>query len=85
MLSDTALYRRLHSGNVDQSELEFARRQAAVLGEEGAPLAQAFWDAFTSESASILVMEVVAIGVDRWMAAEATVDRPLCCSMIMTA
>lgn len=42
------------------------------LVQEGVPLVQALWDAFYSETASITVMEIVAIGVDLWLAAEAT-------------
>ncbi len=41
------------------------------LTEEGVPFGQAMWDAFYSESASIVVMEVVAISVDLWLAGDA--------------
>ncbi len=37
------------------------------LMQEGVPLKTALWDAFTSESASITVMEVVAIASDIWL------------------
>ena len=47
------------------------------LVQEGVGLRQALWDAFYSETASITVMEVVAIGVDLWLAAGAKMDEPL--------
>ena len=42
------------------------------LMQEGVPLKEAFVDAFYSETASIAVMEIVAIGTDLWLAGEAT-------------
>jgi hypothetical protein len=42
------------------------------LMQEGVPFRRAMWDAFYSESASITVMEIVAIGVDLWLAGGAT-------------
>lgn len=42
------------------------------LVQEGVGYGRAMRDAVYSESASIVVMEVVAIGVDLWLAAEAT-------------
>jgi hypothetical protein len=47
------------------------------LMQEGVGLKQALWDAFYSETASITVMEVVAIGTDLWLAGEATMGEPL--------
>lgn len=47
------------------------------LLQEGVGLRQALWDAFYSETASITVMEVVAIGVDLWLAGDAGMDQPL--------
>lgn len=45
---------------------------AGPLLQEGVGLREALKDAFYSETASITVMEIVAIGVDIWLAAEAT-------------
>lgn len=42
------------------------------LMQEGVPLTEALVDAFYTETASITVMEVVAIGTDLWLAGEAT-------------
>jgi hypothetical protein len=47
------------------------------LIQEGVPFRRAMWDAFYSESASITVMEIVAIGVDLWLAGGATMGDPL--------
>ena len=47
------------------------------LEQEGVELKQAMWDAFYSETASITVMEVVAIGADLWLAGAATMGEPL--------
>lgn len=47
------------------------------LTQEGVPLKRATKDAFYSETASIVVMEAVAIGVDIWLAGEATMGEPL--------
>jgi hypothetical protein len=47
------------------------------LVQEGVGLKQALWDAFYSETASITVMEIVAIGTDIWLAGEATIGEPL--------
>jgi hypothetical protein len=41
------------------------------LMQDGVPFGQAIVDAFYSESASITVMELVAIGVDLWLAGSA--------------
>lgn len=50
---------------------------AGPLMQEGVGLNQALWDAFYSESASITVMEIVAIGTDLWLAKSATMGQPL--------
>jgi hypothetical protein len=50
---------------------------AGPLIQEGVGVRTALWDAFTSETASIFVMEVVAIGVDLWLAPAAAIDEPL--------
>lgn len=50
---------------------------AGPLIQEGMAVRQALWDAFTSESVSIFIMEVVAIGVDLWLAGDAGMGRPL--------
>lgn len=42
------------------------------LMQEGVPFKEAMIDAFYSETASIAVMEIVAIGTDLWLAGEAT-------------
>lgn len=41
------------------------------LMQEGVAFKQAMWDAFYSETASITVMEIVAIGVDLYLAGDA--------------
>ncbi|WP_435180387.1 DUF4396 domain-containing protein [Halorussus sp. AFM4] len=41
------------------------------LLQEGVGLREALWDAFYSETASITVMEIVAISTDIWLAGEA--------------
>ena len=50
---------------------------AGPLIQEGMAIRTALWDAFTSESASIFVMEVVAIGVDLWLSGGAGLAEPL--------
>jgi hypothetical protein len=50
---------------------------AGPLMQEGVPWGQALWDAFYSETASITVMEVTAIGVDMWLAGSAGIGEPL--------
>lgn len=47
------------------------------LMQEGVPLGEALRDAFYSETASIAVMEIVAISVDIWLAGDATMGEPL--------
>lgn len=46
------------------------------LLQEGVALRPALWDAFTSESASIVMMEAVAISVDLWLAGDAGPGEP---------
>jgi Mn2+/Fe2+ NRAMP family transporter len=41
------------------------------LVQEGTPWSRALWDAFYSETPSIVVMEIVAIGVDLYLAGDA--------------
>lgn len=53
------------------------------LMQEGVPLTEALVDAFYSETASIFVMEVVAIGTDLWLAGEATMGDVLFWSALM--
>lgn len=47
------------------------------LVQEGMSLSHALWDAFTSETASITVMEVAAIGTDIWLAGDSGLGDPL--------
>jgi hypothetical protein len=47
------------------------------LMQEGVGLKEALWDAFYSETASITVMEIVAIGTDVWLAGEAGIGEVL--------
>jgi hypothetical protein len=54
--------------------LAYAAGFALTVGpllQEGVPLRRAIWDAVYSETASITVMEVVAISVDLWLAGSA--------------
>lgn len=44
------------------------------LMQEGVPLKEALIDAFYTETASITVMEIVAIGTDLWLVGEATMS-----------
>lgn len=46
------------------------------LLQEGVPLRTALWDAFASESASITMMELTAIGVSLWLAGDAAPGEP---------
>ncbi|MBB4285657.1 DUF4396 domain-containing protein [Roseospira goensis] len=60
--------------------LAFAAGFALTMGPlmaEGVSAREAFRDSVVSETASITVMEVVAIGVDLWLAGEATMAQPL--------
>lgn len=47
------------------------------LMQEGVDFNQALHDAFYSETASITVMEIVALGVDLWFAGNAKIGQPL--------
>lgn len=47
------------------------------LMQDGVPFGEAVRDAFYSETPSITVMEVVAIGVDIWLAGDAHIGDPL--------
>lgn len=47
------------------------------LMQAGESFGEALWDTFTSETASIVVMEAVAIGVDLWLAGQARMGNPL--------
>lgn len=47
------------------------------LLQEGVGLRAALWDAFSSETVSITVMEITAISVDRWLAAQASLSHAL--------
>jgi hypothetical protein len=55
------------------------------LLQEGVPFGQALLDALWSESASITVMEVVAIGVDMWLAGSAGPGEPLFWSSLVVS
>lgn len=53
--------------------------------QEGVPFRQAMWDALISETASIAVMEIVAVGVDLWLAGNANMgDRIFWASLIVS-
>lgn len=47
------------------------------LMQDGVPFRQAMWDAFLSETPSIAVMEIVAIGVDLLLAGNANMGDPI--------
>jgi hypothetical protein len=47
------------------------------LVQDGVPVRTALWDALLSETPSITVMEVTAIGLDLWLAGRATIGEPL--------
>ena len=47
------------------------------LMQDGVPFKEALVDTFYTETASIAVMEIVAIGTDLWLAGEATIGEPL--------
>lgn len=68
--------------------LAYAFGYAMTVGpllQEGVPLRQALWDAFTTETASIAVMEIVAIGVDLWLAGDARIHQPLFWSSLVVS
>jgi hypothetical protein len=50
---------------------------AGPLIQDKVPIGRALWDAFVSDTASITVMEVSAIGLDIWLASNARLDEPL--------
>jgi len=58
---------------------------AAPLIQEGTPVRTALWDAFTSETASITVMEVVAIGTDLWLSGDAGMGDALFWTALMVS
>jgi hypothetical protein len=49
---------------------------AGPLLQQGVGVRQALWDAFSSETATITVMEVVAIGVYLWLAGNVNYGQP---------
>ncbi len=55
------------------------------LVQDGVPFRTAMRDAFISETPSIAVMEVVAIGVDLFMARKATISEPLFWSSLIVS
>ena len=60
--------------------LAYAFGYALTVGplmQDGVPLKTALWDAFASETASITMMEVVAIGSDIWLSKGASMDQVL--------
>lgn len=66
----------------------YAAGYAMTVGpmvQEGVPLREALWDAFTSETASITVMEVVAIGTDIWLAGDAKMSDVLFWTALLTS
>ncbi len=53
--------------------------------QEGVPFRQAMWDAVVSETASITVMEIVALAVDLWLARNANLgDRIFWASLVVS-
>jgi len=68
--------------------LAYAAGFALTVGpliQDGVRFEQALLDAFYSETASITVMEVTAIGVDLWLAGSATVGEPLFWSSLVVS
>lgn len=55
------------------------------LLQEGVGLGAAVKDAFLTETPSITVMEIAAIGTDVWLAGEATIGEPLFWSALVTS
>lgn len=53
--------------------------------QEGVPFRRALWDAFLTGTASITVMEVVALGVDPWLAGDTTLGEPLLWAALVTS
>lgn len=58
---------------------------AGPLMQEGVPPRRAMWDAFYSDTASITVMEVVAIGTDLWLAGGARMGEPIFWSSLVVS
>lgn len=59
---------------------------AMTLGpllQDGVPLKKALLDTFYSDTATIAVMEVTAISLDLWLAAQATMNQPLFWNSLM--
>ena len=74
----------LSLGNLSVALVTFTLAYAAgfvmtvgPLVQEGVAVNEALFDAFSSETASIAVMEIVAISIDLWLAAEATMGEVL--------
>lgn len=68
--------------------LAYAAGFALTVGplmQEGVGLRRALWDAFYSETPSITVMEIVAIGVDLWLAGGARIGEPLFWSSLVVS
>lgn len=55
------------------------------LMQDGVPFGEAMWDSLVSETASIVMMEVVAIGVDLWLAGDAGLGDVLFWTAMMTS
>ncbi|MDX1431518.1 MAG: DUF4396 domain-containing protein [Gammaproteobacteria bacterium] len=79
-------------GNLGTALITFALAYAfgfamtvGPLVQEGVAIGRAMWDAFASETASITVMEVVAIGVDLWLAGGAGMSSPLFWSSLVVS
>lgn len=82
----------LHLGNAWTSGLTFVLAYVAgyaltvgPLVQEGVRLRAAMWDAFLSETPSITVMEIVAIGVSLALAGAASMGEPLFWSSLVVS
>ena len=53
--------------------------------QDKVPIPQALWDAFVSDTASITVMEVSAIGLDLWLASDARINEGLFWSSMLVS
>ncbi|HSS65389.1 MAG TPA: DUF4396 domain-containing protein [Gammaproteobacteria bacterium] len=58
---------------------------AGPLIQDNVPVRRALWDAFVSDTASITVMEVSAIGLDLWLAFDARISEPLFWSSMLVS
>lgn len=58
---------------------------AGPLIQDNVPVPRALWDAFVSDTASITVMEVSAIGLDLWLASDARIHEPLFWSSMLVS